>query len=171
MVIQDAYVVDPDDPTSAAPPEKSKWQRLWPVFACGAGLYSDGYLNGVSVENVSPHVLGALLPNTLTDWLGQVIGTVNTMLSIIYPKDYKNSSASRNVSSIAFAGTVIGQLAFGWIADNYSRKFAMTASAVLLIVFAALCTGSYGGGTPHGIFVMLTVCRFFLGASSPLCVD
>lgn len=53
VVIQDAYVVDPDDPTSAAPPEKSKWQRLWPVFACGAGLYSDGYLNGVSGD-VSP---------------------------------------------------------------------------------------------------------------------
>lgn len=86
------------------------------------------------------------------------------MLSIIYPKEYAGSHASQNVSSIAFAGTVIGQLVFGWVADNYSRKFAMTASAVILIIFATLCTGSYGGGTPQGIFVMLTVCRFFLGA-------
>lgn len=46
-VIAGADVVDPDDPTSSAPPEKTKWERLWPVFACGAGLYSDGYLNGV----------------------------------------------------------------------------------------------------------------------------
>lgn len=46
-VIRDIDAVDPNDPTNAAPPEKSKWQRLWPVFACGAGLYSDGYLNGV----------------------------------------------------------------------------------------------------------------------------
>jgi hypothetical protein len=46
--VQEAYIVDPSDPTSAAPPEKSRLQRLWPVFACGAGLYSDGYLNGVS---------------------------------------------------------------------------------------------------------------------------
>lgn len=87
------------------------------------------------------------------------------MLSIIYPKEYAGSSASQNVSSIAFAGTVIGQLLFGWVADNYSRKFAMTTSAVILIIFATLCTGSYGAGTPQGIFVMLTVCRFFLGAS------
>lgn len=46
-VISGADVVDPDDPTNAAPPEKTQWERLWPVFACGAGLYSDGYLNGV----------------------------------------------------------------------------------------------------------------------------
>lgn len=28
---------------------KSRWERTWPVFACGAGLFSDGYLNGVYV--------------------------------------------------------------------------------------------------------------------------
>jgi hypothetical protein len=26
---------------------KSTWQSLWPVFACGAGLFSDGYINNV----------------------------------------------------------------------------------------------------------------------------
>lgn len=25
--------------------EKGRWERLWPSFACGAGLFSDGYLN------------------------------------------------------------------------------------------------------------------------------
>jgi hypothetical protein len=27
--------------------EKGRWERLWPVIACGAGLFSDGYLNNV----------------------------------------------------------------------------------------------------------------------------
>lgn len=27
--------------------QKSRWERSWPVIACGAGLFSDGYLNGV----------------------------------------------------------------------------------------------------------------------------
>jgi hypothetical protein len=27
-------------------PEKSRWERSWPTIACGAGLFSDGYLNG-----------------------------------------------------------------------------------------------------------------------------
>lgn len=26
---------------------KSSWERSWPVITCGAGLFSDGYLNGV----------------------------------------------------------------------------------------------------------------------------
>ena len=25
---------------------KSRWERSWPTIACGAGLFSDGYLNG-----------------------------------------------------------------------------------------------------------------------------
>ena len=33
-------------PLEALP--KSRWERLWPVFAAGSGLFSDGYLNGVS---------------------------------------------------------------------------------------------------------------------------
>jgi hypothetical protein len=51
--------------------------------ACGAGLFSDGYLNGV-------------------------IGFVSTMLAKIYPDSYTSSPAQRNVSSITFAGTVVG---------------------------------------------------------------
>lgn len=29
--------------------EKTRWERIMPVIACGAGLFSDGYLNGVRV--------------------------------------------------------------------------------------------------------------------------
>jgi len=39
------------DHTSKIPIEdsgKGRWERLWPVIACGAGLFSDGYLNAVS---------------------------------------------------------------------------------------------------------------------------
>jgi len=33
--------------SAVATSEKGKWERLWPVIACGAGLFSDGYLNNV----------------------------------------------------------------------------------------------------------------------------
>ena len=69
--------------TSYEETEKTRWERLWPVIACGAGLFSDGYLNGV-------------------------IGFVSTMLGKIYPTSYATSPAQRNVSSITFAGTVVG---------------------------------------------------------------
>jgi hypothetical protein len=26
---------------------KGRWERTWPVIACGSGLFSDGYVNGV----------------------------------------------------------------------------------------------------------------------------
>jgi len=34
-----------NDPLAAVP--KSKWQRIWPVLACGAGLFAEGYVQSV----------------------------------------------------------------------------------------------------------------------------
>ncbi|OJJ02706.1 hypothetical protein ASPVEDRAFT_131818 [Aspergillus versicolor CBS 583.65] len=118
---------------------KSRWERSWPTIACGAGLFSDGYLNGV-------------------------IGSVNTMLSMIYADAYTKSSASKNVSSIAFAGTVVGMLFFGVLSDHWSRKGSLLASTLILILFAILSTGSYGyHGSVYGLFSALAAYRFFLG--------
>jgi MFS family permease len=114
------------------------WTRLTPVLACGAGLFSDGYLNGV-------------------------IGFVSTMLSKLYPKTYTSSAASRNVSSITFAGTVLGMLIFGYTSDHYSRKWSLFGSTVILIVFAALGAGAYGTGSEGSLFAALTAWRFLLG--------
>jgi hypothetical protein len=38
---------------SVARTEKGRWERLWPVIACGAGLFSDGYLNNVRHSNAT----------------------------------------------------------------------------------------------------------------------
>lgn len=70
----------------------------------------------------------------------------------------------KNVPSIAFAGTVVGQLVFGYLSDHYSRKWSLMASTVILILFSALSAGSYGaGGNLRGLFAALTAYRFFLG--------
>ncbi|KAL9127256.1 MAG: hypothetical protein Q9175_007775 [Cornicularia normoerica] len=100
--------------TPLADHRKSRWERSWPTVACGAGLFSDGYVNG-------------------------------------------------NVNSIAFAGTVVGQLVFGWMSDHVSRKWALMSSTVILFVFAALSAGSYGGGSINGMLQALTAWRFLLG--------
>lgn len=102
-------------------------------------LFSDGYLNGV-------------------------IGSVNTMLGLIYKDQYTKSSAQGNVASIAFAGTVVGQLGFGYLSDHWSRKNSLLASTLIIIVFAALGAGSYGaGGSISGLFAALAAYRFLLG--------
>lgn len=76
---------------------KGRWDRSWPTIACGAGLFSDGYLNGF-------------------------IGSVSTMLQLIYGDAYTSSSAKSAVPSIAFAGTVSMPL---MPRRNESRSFFM----------------------------------------------
>ena len=86
------------------------------------------------------------------------------MLAMIYPKQYKSSPAQSNISAIAFAGTVVGQLFFGWYSDRFSRKWALMTSTVILIIFAALGAGAYGyHGSTYGLFAALTAYRFLLG--------
>lgn len=57
------------------------WQAIWPVLACGAGLFSDGYVNSV-------------------------IGSVTTTLGYQYGTVYSGSNAAKILGAIAFAGTV-----------------------------------------------------------------
>jgi MFS family permease len=86
------------------------------------------------------------------------------MLGKIYPDAYKGSSAQANVSSITFAGTVLGMLFFGYTSDHFSRKWSLFASTIIIILFALLGTASYGaGGSPTGLLSALVAYRFFLG--------
>jgi MFS family permease len=86
------------------------------------------------------------------------------MLKTIYPESYGKSSAQANVASITFAGTVVGMLFFGYTSDHFSRKWSLFASTIIIILFAALGTGSYGaGGSPTGLLSALVAYRFFLG--------
>ncbi|KAI0155301.1 MFS general substrate transporter [Xylariaceae sp. FL1272] len=128
------------DPEGALPLDQQKpfWDSLWPVLACGAGLFSDGYVNNV-------------------------IGSVGTTLSYQYGDLYSNSNAASVVSAIAFAGTVVGQLVFGFTADRWSRTGSLLIATVILIVFTALAAGSYYKGQAIGMFNILAAWRFFVG--------
>lgn len=91
------------------------------------------------------------------------------MLSRLYPDAYTGSSAQANVASITFAGTVVGMLFFGYTSDHYSRKWSLFASTLIIILFAALATGSYGaGGSPSGLLAALVAYRFLLGIGKTL---
>ena len=86
------------------------------------------------------------------------------MLKKIYGNTYKHSNAQSNVSSITFAGTVVGMLFFGYTSDHFSRKWSLLYSTLLVILFAALAAGSYGaGGSTGGLFAALAAYRFLLG--------
>ncbi|KAI0051339.1 MFS general substrate transporter [Auriscalpium vulgare] len=110
------------------------------VFAAGTALFSDGYANGV-------------------------IGSVNTLLKRVYPKDLAKHHYSKTLSSVAFAGTIVGMLTFGYLSDKVGRKFGMMIATGIVAVFSALSAASSGGhhGSHQGLLAMLTACRFFLG--------
>lgn len=135
-----AQLVDEDYQPDGDKIHKFRWLSCWPAFALGFGLFSDGYVNAL-------------------------IGSVLTILGIMYPKEYKGSNAINNVSSIAFVGTVVGQLSFGYIADRIDRKKGMLAANVILIFFTILCAaGTWGAhGSIYGMLAALTTFRFFLG--------
>jgi MFS family permease len=62
------------------------------------------------------------------------------------------------------AGTIVGQLFFGWTSDHISRKWSLVTSTIILIIFAILAAGSYGyHGTLENMLTALTAYRFFLG--------
>ncbi|KAG6333558.1 hypothetical protein ID866_5533 [Astraeus odoratus] len=110
------------------------------IFACGTALFSDGYANGV-------------------------IGQVNTILKRIYPSDvFGGTRYSNTLTSVAFAGTVLGMLTFGWISDKLGRKFGMMSAALIVAFFSALSAASAGAnGSITGMLAMLCACRFLLG--------
>ncbi|KAK4176810.1 putative transporter [Triangularia setosa] len=110
--IENSVVVNPHGGTQSG---KTLWKQLLPVVACGAGLFSDGK---------------------------KVIGSVITVLAIQYGPLWVSSTAKSYLSAIAFAGTVVGQLLFGYLSDN---------------------TGSYYKGDAVGMFNVLTAWRFFVG--------
>ncbi|GAA5954253.1 hypothetical protein JCM3765_005332 [Sporobolomyces pararoseus] len=108
------------------------------VFACGTSLFADGYVNGI-------------------------VGEINTILRRLYPEEYAGSNYSTLFSSMGFAGTVLGMLAFGYFVDRIGRKSGMLASSAFIIVFVALSAGAYAGGTVVGMLRALIAYRFLAG--------
>ncbi|KAF8887377.1 major facilitator superfamily domain-containing protein [Infundibulicybe gibba] len=119
---------------------KTRLQSVSLIFACGTALFSDGYANGV-------------------------IGSVNTLLTRIYGAEALAAhNYSRTLTSLGFAGTVVGMLTFGYLSDKVGRKFGMMAASGIVVVFSALAAASSGAhGSVGGLLSMLSACRFLLG--------
>ncbi|KAF9488887.1 putative metabolite transporter [Pleurotus eryngii] len=119
---------------------KQRLKSVSLIFACGTALFSDGYANGV-------------------------IGNVNTILTRIYGKEQLGShNYSTTISSLGFAGTVVGMLIFGYLSDKIGRKFGMMSATAIVAFFSLLSAASSGAqGSFGGMLAMLGACRFLLG--------
>ncbi|KAL1841875.1 hypothetical protein VTJ49DRAFT_6474 [Mycothermus thermophilus] len=108
-----------------------------------------------------------------------VIGSVVTILAIQYGDVWNSSNAKQVMGSIAFAGTVVGQLVFGYLSDKWSRTDSLILSTIILLVSTILTAGSYYHNDAIGMFSVLITWRFFVGigiggeypAGSVACVE
>jgi MFS family permease len=119
---------------------KERLRSVSLIFACGTALFSDGYANGI-------------------------IGSVNTLLTRIYGSAVVGAhNYSRIVSSLLFAGTVLGMLSFGYISDKIGRKFGMMSATGIVALFSLLSAASAGAhGSVGGLLSMLSAMRFLIG--------
>ena len=53
-------------------------------------------------------------------------------LSNIYPVEFNAGNRKRVFSSMAFAGTVLGQLTFGYLVDRTGRKAGMMLATAIV---------------------------------------
>ncbi|KAJ6531332.1 major facilitator superfamily domain-containing protein [Mycena capillaripes] len=134
----------PTEPKVAEPilEELSRKERLSSAFtiACsGFALISDGLQNNImSLTNVV---------------FGQLFG------SAAY-----NSVWSTQLSNSLTVGTILGQLAIGYICDVKGRKWGIVLSTILIVLGIILCTAAHGAhGSFHGFLWMFTIARGITG--------
>ncbi|KAI0346084.1 MFS Git1p-related glycerophosphoinositol and glycerophosphocholine permease [Trametopsis cervina] len=110
------------------------------IFACGTALFADGYANGV-------------------------ISAVNTILTRLYGSAaLKAHNSSTTLTSVTFAGTIVGMLTFGYLSDKLGRKFGMMMATGFVAFFSLLSAASSGAHhSLGGMLAMLSACRFLLG--------
>ncbi len=130
-----------------------------------------------------PHLLQVNTSMLIFDNLGhrgRSTYRISSVLKILYPDAVKHNNYSKTLTSVAFAGTVVGMLIFGWISDKIGRKFGMVRAHVhhqwrmaeigiissqmaatgIVALFSGLSAASTGAHhSATGLLAMLCACR------------
>ncbi|KAF8680833.1 hypothetical protein HU200_045530 [Digitaria exilis] len=91
------------------------------------------------------------------------ISLITDLLGRIYYSDGKlPTDAALALNCIAFVGTVIGQIFFGWLGDRMGRKYIYGVT-LKLMVLCSLASGLSFSHKPKDVIATLCFFRFWLG--------
>ncbi|KAE8685929.1 putative inorganic phosphate transporter 1-8 [Hibiscus syriacus] len=123
---------------------KTQWYHFTAIIIAGMGFFTDAY--------------DLFCISLVTKLLGR----------IYYYKQGSSSpgslppNVSAAVNGVAFAGTLTGQLFFGWLGDKLGRK-RVYGLTLMLMVICSLASGLSFGRSPTSVMATLCFFRFWLG--------
>lgn len=91
---------------------------------------------------------------------------INIAVDLMAQCSYKNAltvSHKSTIKSMALAGSIVGQLGFGSIADLIGRKRVFVATCGIVILGAILSACAVDSGGSFGLFSQVSLWRFWLG--------
>lgn len=114
----------------------------WVVLVAGVGFFTDAY--SIFAINMVIPILGIVY---YQDNGG------------VMPHNYETA-----LSILTLAGTIVGQIVFGWAADIWGRRKMYGVELIITIVSTlGMVMASNGINGSMSIFVWLSIWRFFLG--------
>ncbi|XP_010558853.1 PREDICTED: probable inorganic phosphate transporter 1-6 [Tarenaya hassleriana] len=123
---------------------KTQWYHFTAIVVAGMGFFTDSY--------------DLFVISLVTKLLGRVYYHTPGSSS---PGSLPNGISSA-VSGVAFAGTLLGQLFFGWLGDKLGRK-KVYGITLLLMTICSIGSGLSFGNDPKTVLITLCFFRFWLG--------
>ncbi|XP_010522478.1 PREDICTED: probable inorganic phosphate transporter 1-6 [Tarenaya hassleriana] len=123
---------------------KTQWYHFTTIVVAGMGFFTDSY--------------DLFVISLVTKLLGRIYYHVPGSSS---PGSLPNGISSA-VSGVAFAGTLIGQIFFGWLGDKLGRK-KVYGVTLLLMTICSIGSGLSFGSDPKTVMITLCFFRFWLG--------
>lgn len=111
--------------------------KIATIFACGAALFSDGYVNASG-------------------------GSARYIIRLAYPGTYQKTYGTL-FSSLVFAGVVVGQLSFGVIVDRVGRKPGMIFASLWMAFWSLIAGLAFAGDNIDALWKCLIAYRFLVG--------
>ncbi|KAK5107635.1 hypothetical protein LTR62_000970 [Meristemomyces frigidus] len=134
------------DSTTGELKKISKISSWTTVIVAGLALFSDGYN-------------------------AQIIGYMNPLFAVLYPKGFSKNIKTR-LSNSYLIGEIFGMLTFGYVIDKIGRRTGIVFATLFLVLGVILATAAHGS-TELGMFWMMIVARgiagFGAGGEYPTC--